>query len=295
MSFALKRALDRLSWAQLVAIAVVATGAIGVADGLTGFEVSLSILYIGPVALATWYAGKRAGVGVAVLAIVVWLTADFGGGLSYAHPLIPLWNAAVRFGVLLITAQLLDALRNHLEVEQRLARMDHLTGVCNRRTFMERLEYDLALAGRVNKPLTVAFVDLDDFKAINDTYGHSQGDRALQSVAQILSGSVRRTDMVARLGGDEFALLLPDTDAAGAEFTLAKVTQAVANAQAPLPSCSVGAVTFLSPPASADDAIKAADALMYDVKARGKGRVALEVFDPRDVHAPRHTAGRKAP
>jgi len=289
-------AMRRLPTIAVVIMALLAVGLIGIADWLTGTGISLSMFYIGPVALATWYASKRAGVVTAVLSIAVWLPADISMGLSFAHPVIPIWNAVMRFGFLFIIASLLWILRNHLEIEQRLARTDGLTGIANRRTFMEQLEYSLALAGRQGKPLTVTFMDLDDFKKINDAHGHGEGDKVLRAVANALSKTVRRTDIVARLGGDEFALVLPNTDLADSKWMLARVKRALGAAvDAPQKwTCSIGAVTFLSPPATAEEAVKMADLLMYDVKAKGKGRVAHLVADPRPTNAAQPAADSSA-
>lgn len=279
-----KRLISRLSPTHIVAAALLAIGLIGAADWLTGDQLSLSILYIGPVALATWYAGKRAGLVTVLISTFTWLAADLSIELSRASGLVLAWNALMRFGVLFITATLLDSLRGHLQNERRLARTDVLTGVSNRRTFMEQLEYGLALAGREGKPLTVAFMDLDDFKRINDTQGHAQGDKVLRAIATALKDAVRRTDVVARMGGDEFAFLLPDTDTGGAGRMLAKVSSmldALVSSKPAMPTCSIGAVTFLSPPRSAEEAMKFADRLMYDAKARGKSGVATQAIDPR--------------
>lgn len=98
-------------------------------------------------------------------------------------------------------ATLLRILREHLANEKRLARHDSLTGLLNWRAFQERLEYSLALSARDRQPPTLAYLDLDDFKKINDTYGHTQGDGELVAIAMILRETIRATDTVARLGG----------------------------------------------------------------------------------------------
>ena len=167
--------LVRLSKAWIVALAVVGVAVVGLTDYVSGFELSLSVFYLGPVALAAWYASKRAGVAVSVLSSVTWLAADVGAGLAYSHPAIALWNTVVRLGVLAVTASLLSALRVRLSVERGLARTDALTGMINARAFGEQLSYNLARAQREGTPLTLAYVDLDDFKRINDLYGHGQG------------------------------------------------------------------------------------------------------------------------
>ena len=99
--------------------------------------------------------------------------------------------------------QLLSTLRASLLEQERLARTDARTGVYGRRAFEERLEYELVRARRRQSPLTLAYLDLDNFKLVNDTFGHAEGDRVLQTTALALSKAIRQTDTAARLGGDE--------------------------------------------------------------------------------------------
>lgn len=93
-----------------------------------------------------------------------------------------------------------------------MAREDFLTGVLNSRAFYEMAQVEMARAARQDSPLSLAYIDLDDFKEVNDTLGHSTGDRVLQAVAATIMEDIRLTDAVARLGGDEFAILLSGSD-----------------------------------------------------------------------------------
>jgi diguanylate cyclase (GGDEF)-like protein len=282
MRASINKALDKLSLAWIVALAMAGVGLVGLVDHLTGYEVSLSVFYLGPVALATWYGSRRCGFLISVLSSAIWVLVDLSAGHLYRFQVIAIWNGSVRLAFYLISAALLAALRERLDGEQLLARTDGLTGALNSRAFSERLQFSLALSGRDGKPMTLAYVDLDDFKRINDLYGHSAGDRVLKTVAKTLMDTTRRTDAVARLGGDEFALLLPNTDLAGAESVISKLGQSLrekmVNGGPPL-TCSIGAVTFSKPPLSADEALKAADGVMYKVKREGKNAVAFHILD----------------
>jgi diguanylate cyclase (GGDEF)-like protein len=237
------------------------------------------VLYLAPVALAAWYAGRAAAVRVALLSCVSWYAADVLSGHVYAHPAIPYWNALVRLAYFLVTGLLLVTLRAAFQRQQMLARTDVLTGLHSRRAFEERLEHDLALARRHGRPLTLVYVDLDNFKTLNDARGHAAGDEALRTVARILERATRRTDTVARLGGDEFALVLPETARGGAEGVVGKASaelrQALA-ALAPRLGCSIGVMTFSKAPESVEEVVRKADALMYAAKHQGKGAT---VFD----------------
>jgi diguanylate cyclase (GGDEF)-like protein len=205
-----------------------------------------------------------------------------------------MWNAFVRFSFFLITALLLSAVRDRLDAERRLATTDGLTGLLNSRAFSEALEHHLALARRVGTSLTLLYVDLDDFKRINDTHGHREGDRQLRAVGRTLADATRRTDVVARLGGDEFAVILPDTDLDGAEAVTEKLCKLLRETPAPdrVPlTCSIGAVVFREQLRGADQAIAMADRLMYDAKRRGKDGVILRVY-PDSMIARERQPGR---
>lgn len=254
-------------------------------DYVTGYEVSLSLLYLAPIGLAAWYAGRRPGYAVAALSCLAWYVADRAAGGEYSSPVIPVWNAIVRLALFLIVAHLLAALRTSLRRQQHLARTDGLTGLYLRRPFEERFLHDLALAGRREVPLSLAYLDVDDFKAINDTHGHAAGDRVLSVLGEVLNRSVRESDTAARLGGDEFALLLPDTDERAARQAIASIRQELERALTETglhATCSIGVVTFLDPAISFEEAMAAADVLMYRVKNRGKGSVAFHVAGRRD-------------
>jgi diguanylate cyclase (GGDEF)-like protein len=194
----------------------------------------------------------------------------------YSSEWIPLWNTLVRLGYFLIIARLLALLRERLAFEAKLAGTDALTGLPNSRGFGEALLLEHARARRYRRPFTLAYIDLDDFKGVNDSLGHAAGDRLLRDVAQALHAGVRRTDVVGRLGGDEFAALLPETDSRGAAPVLTKLRDAVVQAMAkggwPV-GTSIGAITFTEPPETPDEALSAADNLMYEAKRSGKNRV----------------------
>lgn len=266
-------ALANLPRTVVIALAAVSLALVGIADYLTGYEISFSVFYLAPVGIAAWYADRRAGVLLAIGSSVVWYVAEMGVGHPYHHPAIPVWNAFVRLSFFLIVALLLSTLRGRLHAEQRLARIDALTGLPNSRAFVEQLIHDLACAGRASKPLTLVYLDVDDFKTVNDGYGHSEGDRVLRGIGRTLIEATRRSDTVARLGGDEFALLLPATDLSGAEIFIGKLRQAFrdhSGRAAGRVTCSIGAVEFREQLLSAEEAIAVADRVMYEAKSRGK-------------------------
>jgi diguanylate cyclase (GGDEF)-like protein len=167
-----------------------------------------------------------------------------------------------------------------LAKEQELARVDPLTTVPNRRAFYEALDKERVRSLRYRRPFTIAYVDLDNFKRVNDSLGHAAGDELLVQVAMGLRSNLRASDYVGRLGGDEFAILLPETDATAAKLVLRKLRLRLLEemkAHSWQMTFSIGAATFLDPPDSLDVIVRMADETMYAIKARGKDNVSVSL------------------
>lgn len=161
------------------------------------------------------------------------------------------------------------------------ARTDPLTGSANRRAFDERLTLELARAARTGHPLTLALLDVDRFKAVNDAHGHDVGDAVLRELCARVQAELREPDLLARLGGDEWALLLPETPADAARGVLDRVLHQVRAAPlGGLPvTVTVGGRT--APPGCTPDGLyRMADAALYEAKEAGRDRV--HVPDPED-------------
>ncbi|NJN21781.1 MAG: diguanylate cyclase [Leptolyngbya sp. RL_3_1] len=161
-------------------------------DFLVRIDMGLSIFYLLPVMIAAWFIGPRVGLAMACLCTLAWFHAD-GVAKDYPLAFLPYWNAAVRFGFFAIVTSLLATLNEAYQREQQLARLDGLTGINNYRFFLELLQAELDRARRYQYPLTLAYLDLDGFKGINDQWGHSAGDQLLQAVAQISRHRCDRT------------------------------------------------------------------------------------------------------
>jgi diguanylate cyclase (GGDEF)-like protein len=279
--------LRRLPSPVIFLLCLLYIGSLAAVDYSTGYEFSFSLLYILPVAAATWYIGRGPGLTLAVICSGTWLGTDWAAGHRYSHPLFHLWNAGIGLGFFLVITYLVSVLRARLRFESLMARLDPLTAAGNPRAFAETAHAVLELARRHGHPTTLGFIDLDDFKRVNDERGHASGDRALQLVAATIRDTVRSSDLVARLGGDEFAVLLPETGRDGAErvFTALRRGLAEQNRQRDRPvTCSIGVAVFREAPASTDEALRWADALMYRVKTSGKDAMLIEELPP-----PEHT------
>jgi diguanylate cyclase (GGDEF)-like protein len=164
---------------------------------------------------------------------------------------------------------------------ESLATRDGLTGLGNRRSFDERLNVEVRKASRDQKPMALLMIDIDFFKAYNDTYGHQRGDDCLKAVAQTIAGfATRSDDFAARYGGEEFAIILPNTSASSAALMAKRLRRAVANlrlahsssAASGYISLSIGGVVFHSRDADPVEILGAADAALYEAKRTGRDR-----------------------
>jgi len=181
-----------------------------------------------------------------------------------------------------MAAYFLTAIRRLLDRVTELSRMDPLTEVANGRYFHELADFEMDRASRFNRPLTLGYMDIDNFKQINDSMGHSTGDALLRLVAETIKTNVRSIDIIARLGGDEFAILLPETGYEQSGIVIKKVQryllEAVEEKRWPV-TFSFGVVTCNNPLCKTDELIKAADNLMYSVNNSTKNMVRHEVVD----------------
>ena len=242
---------------------------IGALDYLTGVELAFSVFYLFPVAIGAWYLGWEFGIGLSILSALSWYVADsLARTPPYENPFIPAWNTGVRLITFLIVTALINILHTTLEREAENARVDPLTGAPNTRAFYEAAEIQIANLKRYQRVFSILYIDLDDFKQLNDTHGHSAGDSALKTVAYTLRQNLRAGDIIARLGGDEFAVLLVEADARVAELVSTRIQSAI-RSKLTL-TCSIGALTCEKSPASVDELIRKVDNLMYEAKQLGK-------------------------
>jgi diguanylate cyclase (GGDEF)-like protein len=263
----------------IVAWSAAALAAVGVLDYVTGIELRVFPLYFVPVLIVSLRFGRWPGLAAAGAAALTWLGANQAAGRDW-HPLaLTVANTLVMVIAFGTIALLGSALRRGLERERVTSRTDGLTGLLNGRGFHEAASAELVRARRYRRPLTLACLDLDDFKAINDRLGHDVGDATLARVAQLMRAVLRRNDLVARLGGDDFAILLPESDRAAAEPALQKVLVRLGRVAAegePAVTASIGAICYGEPPGEIEPLLRAADELVSAVKAAGKNALRCE-------------------
>jgi diguanylate cyclase (GGDEF)-like protein len=265
---------------SVIIVGVVLITVIWVLDYFTTYEVSFSIFYLLPIAYVTWYYNRLAGLVFAALGAVAWMYADILSGHVYSNNFFLYWNAAVRLGFFLIVTITLSKLKAAYGEEQMMARTDSLTGLLNMRSFEALAEQEIERSRRNFKPLTVVYIDCDNFKSVNDNFGHNTGSALLQEIAGLLKASIRPTDLVARFGGDEFVILLTEADHEIASRVISRLRDKLAEAfqaRKYTITFSMGSSTFSHPPSSVEEMIKHSDDLMYDVKKHGKDNIKEEV------------------
>ena len=251
---------------------------LGVMDYSTGYVRSISVFYLIPVLIATWYTGVAAGILIAFIAV---LSTTVSGMLT---PHLPdkyftlYWNAIVRFLFFITSILILNAWKK----ERFYARIDYLTGINNRYNFFEILRAELERFKRFNHPLSIVYMDVDNFKTINDQLGHKSGDELLKIVAKTLRDNFRSVDTIARLGGDEFVILMPETEASAAEVKIRMVQESllekIALKKWPV-TFSFGIAVFVNSIFSPDEMLRMADHLMYKAKQGGKNCIVTDIYE----------------
>ena len=265
-------------------------------DRRAGADVALALAHVGIVAVTSWQfapLGRWATVG---LATVGWSAAQLvvAGALRANLPTEELaWHVGIRLMALASVAATVgacraavqrllrteDALALSLLRERDSARRDRLTRLWNSRYLHETLEQEIYRCRRYGRPFGLLVLDLDGFKAVNDTAGHEAGDRVLQAVGRVISENCRATDIPARLGGDEFAVILPEASRLTVPRYALKLVDLIGRAPIPpeLPrvTASVGAIAFERAPESVEAALSAADEAMYAAKREGGNRVVV--------------------
>ena len=276
--------LTRLGLLPRSAIFLVAAATI-IASGLirhaTDAEYAFSALALIPVIFVAWISGRNSGLFLSVLAAITWGIADITSNHAFSAEWIPIANAITRAATYIFIVLIITWLKTLLAKIEDMATHDQLTGLVNRRAFLEFGEEEMERSMRYGHKLAVVFLDLDNFKKLNDSRGHLVGDMALKIVAAALGNTLRASDIVARLGGDEFSILLPEIDYDSAAEAGNKILLAIQAAMKNYPpvSASIGVAWFSTPMQSFQSMLDAADGLMYEIKQQRKSEVMVRRFD----------------
>lgn len=253
---------------------------LGFIDLITAYPFSISAFYLIPISIAAWYGNHTLGYIAGLLSAAWWVIVQVTTLQPHVQQWIPYWNTATHLVLFTVVAYLVAELKVQLVRQQQLARMDDLTGLLSRAGFFDRAAVVTSAAARYGNTIAAAYIDLDNFKNINDTWGHSQGDEVLKSIGYQLSRSSRKSDVVARLGGDEFSVLLPNTNLPGARVYFNNLHSALQSELQQrgwsMLGISVGAAVFDQGTPDIEDALRLADSLMYRAKGNSQEKVIVE-------------------
>lgn len=284
--------LESQSAISHVTFSIVTIFLIGYVDtSLLPSDVSLLFFYVIPVAQITYFVGFTPGVFFSVFATLFAFMCDHFDFLRFAFVLPPqpssaFVNLILTFGIFLVIAALTSGLKKAVDVrkdrEIELSRTDYVTASANRKYFFELLNQEINRSHRYKHPFTVVYFDVDNFKVVNDMFGHPVGDTLLCAVVETVRLNIRNVDVVARFGDDEFAILLPETGVEQAKTVTEKLRGRLNESMKRLDwpvSFSIGVVTCETKPNSADEVLGLADKLVYDVKKNGKNAVRYKVYN----------------
>jgi diguanylate cyclase (GGDEF)-like protein len=253
---------------------------LGVLRSSTDAEYAFASAAILPVVLVAWAGGAKHGIVAAIAAVTTWIGADILSGRRFDAAWIPYVNGLARLITYSFAALMTARVRALLDRERELSSYDALTGILNRRSFNDIGNQEVARAERYAHAIAVVFLDLDNFKMLNDRQGHGTGDAALTAVASALKSTLRTTDTLGRLGGDEFAIILPEIDHLAANHAAGKIAAAMHMALAEYPpvTASIGLAWFESVRFSFREMMEIADALMYEIKHDGKSNFRVRLM-----------------
>ncbi|HET6844035.1 MAG TPA: GGDEF domain-containing protein [Candidatus Angelobacter sp.] len=270
--------LGRQSRAFLISASVLEFSAVTALRYFTPPIRDVAVLFLVPVSFAAWFIAPFLGwlMALASAALLLFFEVTHSGTTAGAL----WWNFAMNLAMFSFFVFIFSEVRRLYRRERELSLRDPLTGLLNRRAFTAVVNLERQRMQRHFRPLSMVYIDMDDFKQVNDSRGHIGGDALLKTVADSMKNSLRTTDFLARLGGDEFVLLLPETPAEAASSAIAKMYDRLRENTRPLGSpvtCSIGVVTFMSASVSADEMIGIADDTMYRVKSNSKNRIECKV------------------
>jgi len=235
---------------------------IGFYDYWVGSEVSVTLFYLLPILISAWFGKKWSGYGIALASVAACAIANWHFQ-EYLSVGLLFWNIAMRTVIFLFFAYFIIQIKRkvlELNLDSALApRIDPLTKIFNSRTFYEIVETEMKKLQRYKRPIAIAYMDINNFKTINNTFGNTTGDHLLFTVAQEMSKNIRASDVIARIGGDEFVFLMPEAEINGVRVFVAKIQGILAKTAEengwPV-TFSFGATLFLKPPYNVNEMIK---------------------------------------
>lgn len=266
----------------LIALGSLTVGAAAYIDHATGQNLSFLCFYLIPVSFFIWFTTRRLGVIASVICAIIWLLENAADKAPLSSAEISYLNISIELVFFFMVTLLLASLKEALGINEGLTRVDALTGAVNRRAFYDVAGREISRLERHKSPITVAYMDIDNFKIVNYRFGHKAGDQLLRSVADTVRKNLRKLDIVSRFGGDEFTILLPETGAEAAQVVLSRMRNVLLNSMEtnkwPV-TFTFGMVTFLKPPSSVEEMVKKVGSLMYAGKDSGMNTIEQEIVN----------------
>ena len=218
------------------------------------------------------------GILFSFICAVVWILSDLASGSRYSAFSVIVWNTSVRLLYFLLHTLVFSKLLELIELHREYSYIDPVTHVANWRYFEDFTTREIRAATQKKMNLALAYIDIDNFKSVNDTFGHTTGDLVLVDVAETISKGLRKSDLLARLGGDEFAILLNDADREYCAEILDRIKRRAEESAAAKNysvTLSIGCVVFTTFSSDLGAMLRQADELMYDVKRNGKNAIRI--------------------
>jgi diguanylate cyclase (GGDEF)-like protein len=251
-------------------------------DYSLGWEINFAPGYLLPIVFVTWLIGRKAGIAIAICSGFLRFVTIIWEGHFQPSLVFHIYNVGIRLIFFLFISYLISELKTSLEREKYFGRVDYLTGLANKRQFDELSNIEIQRSLRYKHKFTVAYIDIDYFKAINDRFGHHVGNILLTTVAKTIKKNIRTIDVAARIGGDEFTILMPETGRESAEVVINRLQKDLLDIMQkrkwPV-AFSFGVVTADRSPDSINEILKIADKLMYFSKSKGTSKVSYEAYN----------------
>lgn len=243
-----------------------------------GWRGENALLVLAVSMVSAWFCPAQFAFTLPLITYTIWTVVDMRNEpTGWAYP----FGCAVRFSLSILLVSWIARIRQELDQARQFARVDSLTGIANRLSILESLEAELSRVRRFGRTFSIAVIDCDGFKKINDVRGHLVGDRCLQRIASVLHNHIRAYDRVGRLGGDEFVVILSEANPEDVKGIIQRMRSELhtdLNHDYPSLSFSIGVASVqqtghrASPPLDWCECLQAADDAMYAAKRNGKNR-----------------------
>ena len=271
--------VERLARPALLIVGLTLLTACRLADTTGRITLPTTWLLVALLVVAGWSCSRKVALGATLISLFVWCWIEAAATANWTQ-LLP--GQCLRLVVAMWLVAWIGRLRERLAQAHRLARLDSLTGLPNRQALVEALDAELSRTRRFSRPFTVALLDCDGFKGINDRGGHLAGDEVLRRIGLALRQHTRRYDCVGRLGGDEFLLVLSEVDGENAVLVAERLRAALRHfveREYPELTFSLGVVTFRTADLDWEECVQRADDAMYAAKRQGPDQTRFEVVD----------------